>query len=98
MYVQSNKDHLSNVVGLEHLGASVVISAVQDYRRIAAKIRKHPEKPNTMYWKQMKELETFFRSGWCDTLCQSLDTDKVMTRMIAEVRQWCRNSSGKSKA
>ncbi len=96
MYVQKDKDHTGSVVGYEHLAISVVIAAVEDYRKAADKIRKNPKRGNTMYRKKMHELEDFFHSGWCDTLCQGLDTEELMERVIREGRQWCRNSSGMS--
>lgn len=66
----------------ENLANSVVLTAVDDYRRILKRLSKNPDCKMTAA--AAKELEQFFRSGGYSALT-SVDGEFLIMRIRAEV-------------
>ena len=56
----------------QNLAAAIVLKAVEDYKDVLKTIRKNKvngEKVSPKTIAKLEDLEEFFDSDWCDTLC-----------------------------
>jgi len=66
----------------ENLANAIILSAVEDYRKILQRRSLHPEKE--VYLQDKASLERFFRSDWFGVLT-SIDPELLIRKLREEV-------------
>ena len=68
--------------GWRALADSIILQAVEDYRRLSWRRVKHPY--DIELWREINRIERFFRSDWFSALCD-LDGNKLLTDLRADM-------------
>lgn len=66
----------------ENLANAIILSAVEDYRKVLKRWRRHPEKE--IYLQDKASLERFFHSDWFGILT-SVDPELLIRKLCEEV-------------
>ena len=66
----------------ENLANAIVLSAVEDYRKVLQRWSRYPEKD--AYQQEKTELEQFFRSDWFGILT-GIDPELLIRKLCEEV-------------
>ena len=64
--------------GWTELAAAIVGQACKDYTRALIRRHRHPEM--SKHTKDVRECEGFFRSSWCEVLCD-VDGEMLITKL-----------------
>lgn len=70
----------------ESLANAIIVQAVKDYREALQRLDRHPEKND--YKAEVKSLERFFCSSWCQILTD-LDGNLLMRKVREKLEVAC---------